>query len=91
MNAVEREAFHEGEFVAKGKVKDQVFLIYLGDFCPTQYPIDLPETHTYRVEVIDIWEKTLITMLDRVNGRVMVPLLRKPHMAIAALAEQDGC
>lgn len=89
MSTVEHETLVGGEYVGRGKVGDQVYLLYLGNFCPALYPIDLPKEHTYRVEVIDTWEMTRTTVLTGVSGnQVMVPLPGKIHMAIAAFAEE---
>ncbi|MCC8101702.1 MAG: DUF5605 domain-containing protein [Clostridiales bacterium] len=89
MNEVEREYMFAGEHIARGKVDDRVYLVYLGDFCPAQFSVVLPKEHTYRVEMIDTWEMTRTTVLEGVNGDVMIPMPGKPNMAIAAFAEED--
>ncbi len=87
MTEDERDGMIACEHVAQGHVGDEVFLTYNDKFCPAEFPIELPESRTYRVEVIDIWEMTRTTVLTGVGGRVTVPMPGKPHIVIAAFAE----
>lgn len=87
MNTVEKEGFLAGEYVASGKVEDMVYLTYINNYCPIQYPIHLPQEHSYTIEVIDIWEMTRNKVLTNVNGNVMVPLPGKQQVVIVAFAQ----
>ena len=49
--------------------------------------MDLPEGHTYRVEVLDTWEMTRETVLTGVSGHTVVPMPGKPWMAAVAFRE----
>ena len=71
-------------------VEDQVFLQYFGDACTICGQITLPESGTYRVDVIDVWNMTRKTVLEGVFGNVNVPLPGKPGMAVLSVKETQN-
>ena len=46
--------------------------------------IELPETNTYRIDVLDVWEMTRETILTGVNGKVNLQLPGKEGIAVLA-------
>lgn len=64
--------------------KDEVYISYLGSMCTAYGEIELPETGSYTVEVIDVWEMTREVAQTDVCGKVAVQLPAKPGMAILA-------
>lgn len=66
---------------------EKAFLWYFDWQASRKVLVTLPETHKYKVEVIDTWNMTRETVFDSVSGPVEVPLGRKPYMAVLAKAE----
>lgn len=82
----ERGILRAGEFNYAGQVGEKAYLWYLYRQTSARYEIELPEDHEYKIEVLDTWEMTRSTFLERANGHVMVRLPGKEFMAILATA-----
>lgn len=89
--------FSEAERIIEGISKDtriftghcgeDAYLAYYGRHCTAVGDMELPETHTYRIEVIDVWEMTRETLLTGVNGKVDLRLPGKEGIAVLAMKE----
>lgn len=64
---------------------EEVYLRYYEKECTSIGELNLPETGSYRVEVIDTWEMTRKTVKEGVNGRIQVELPGKEGMALLAV------
>ena len=88
MEATERDKFIMAEPEYAGQVgEDEAFLSYKDTQCCAKASMMLPETSTYRVDVIDTWNMTRETVLTGVSGRVEVDLPGREYMAILAVKE----
>lgn len=67
-----------------GHCGEDAYLAYYGRHCTAVGDITLPETNTYRIEVIDVWEMTRKTILTGVNGKVDLKLPGKEGIAVLA-------
>ena len=85
MERAERDGFFAVEFEYNGHCGDDAFLRYLDDQCCALTRMNLPENHSYRVEVIDTWEMTRETVLENASGLTEVRLPGKPWMAVLAV------
>jgi len=72
----------------RGHCGEAAYLYYYGRSCPFEGVVQLPESGSYRVEVIDIWEMTRETVMTNVCGSIHVPLPSKEGMAILAVLER---
>lgn len=73
-----------------GHYKDEVYQVYLayyGRHCTVAGDIDLPESGSYRLEVIDVWEMTRKTILTNTNGKVEFSLPGKEGIAVLAVKQ----
>lgn len=70
-----------------GHYKDEVYLAYYGRHCTAAGDMDLPESSSYRLEVIDVWDMTRKTILTNVNGKVEFPLPGKEGIAVLAVKQ----
>ena len=70
----------------QGRSDDDVMVWYLSRQCCVHTEIELPDTRSYDVEVIDAWDMTRTTVLESVTGKVIVPMLGKEGQAIIATA-----
>lgn len=71
-----------------GHCGEEVYLEYVGRFCPYQKTMNLPAKNTYKIEVIDIWNMTRKVVMTGVSGKVDVPLPAREYQAILATKEQ---
>ena len=62
-------------------------LWYLDFNCCCRYMIDLPETGSYRVDVLDTWNMTRETKLTGASGKLEIRLPGREWMAILAVKE----
>lgn len=67
-----------------GHVGNEVFLLYLGKQCSIETTLYLPEHMSYKVDIIDIWEKTKKSVEEAVSGEVKITLPGKEGMAVLA-------
>lgn len=67
-----------------GHCGEDAYLAYYGRHCTAVGDIELPETNTYRIDVLDVWEMTRETILTGVNGKVNLQLPGKEGIAVLA-------
>lgn len=67
-----------------GHVGEEVFLLYLGKQCTVETVLYLPETGSYRIELIDIWEMTRTVVETEAAGETKISLPGKEGMAVLA-------
>ncbi|MEH7545699.1 DUF5060 domain-containing protein [Neobacillus vireti] len=68
-----------------GGYGDKYIITYLGRECRCFLDMELPENgEEYSIEVIDIWEMTRETVLERAKGKVRVNLPGKEGIAVIA-------
>jgi hypothetical protein len=60
------------------------YLQYLGNTQPARRVLDLPEGHSYAVDVIDAWNMTVERVPGVVSGKCVVPLPGRPYVALRA-------
>lgn len=70
-------------FIAK--CGEDAYLEYYAGHCVGIGELDLPEGACYRVELIDVWEMTRVTLAERASGHVRFPLPGKTGMALLAV------
>ncbi len=87
MDEVSRMGFCGSEHCWQGHCGELAYLYYYDLRCCSRDVLHLPETHTYRIEIIDTWEMTRQTLLAGVKGQVEVNLPGKEGTAVLALAE----
>lgn len=68
-----------------GHCKEEAYLAYYGRHCTTVGDMNLPETNTYRIEVIDVWEMTRETVMTGVSGKTDLVLPGKEGIAVLAV------
>lgn len=66
----------------RGRCGSDVFLQYLGHHCNGLLHWHLPEDEHYRIEVIDVWEMTLHTVMDDASGAFDISLPGKEGIAV---------
>lgn len=71
-----------------GHYKDEAYLAYYGRHCTAVGDMELPKEHTYRIEVLDVWEMTRETVMTGVNGKVELKLPGKEGIAVLAVKEK---
>lgn len=74
---------YEHDYTARSK-DQSVILKYLYLSCPGLDRMMLPQGKTYKVEVIDTWNMTRNTVLDKATGSIEIKLPGKPYIAILA-------
>ncbi|MDO5336639.1 MAG: DUF4038 domain-containing protein [Eubacteriales bacterium] len=67
-----------------GHYKNNIYIKYFGSQCPAIAAIRLPKEHSYKVEVIDVWEMTRKTAEEAGSGKVMLHLPGKEGIAVLA-------
>ena len=87
MDLVEASRFDAGESHYCGHCGDDAFLYYYDVQTFSSAVLALPETKTYRVEVIDTWNMTRETVLTGAKASVEVKLPGREYMAVLAVAE----
>ena len=65
-------------------------LWYMDLNCCCKAEIELPETGSYRIEMLDTWIMTRETVMTGVRGRQVVSLPGREWMAILAVRENEG-
>ncbi len=73
----------EHEYTARSE-DNSVILKYLYLRCQAFDRLSLPEGKSYKVEVIDTWNMTKITVFENATGKIKVDLPGHPYMAILA-------
>lgn len=67
-----------------GHCGEEVYLAYYGRHCVAEGELQLSESHSYDIEVIDVWEMTREKVQENVTGAVKVALPSKEGIAILA-------
>ena len=67
--------------------KDDIYLKYYGTQCSKYVKFRLPKDHSYKIEVIDVWEMTRTTLVEKGSGKV--PLILPGKEGIAVLATRS--
>lgn len=80
----ELEYVLDGDRSFQGHVGDEAFLTYFDRHCCAKTEVELPDTGSYIIEVIDTWEMTRTTAASGVHGRVEITLPGKEGMAVLA-------
>lgn len=75
-------AWKNGAF--NGRIGDKVYLKYYGSQCSRISFIKLPKEYTYKIELIDMWEMTRETMVEKASGHTNFRLPGKEGMAVVA-------
>ena len=70
-----------GGFPCAGKEGDY-YLCYFGVHQPAEMTFDLPQEHSYQIDVIDTWEMTVTSKEGTFEGRVQVQLPGRPYTAV---------
>lgn len=73
-----------------GHCGEEAYLAYYGRHCTAEGEIELPENHTYDLEVLDVWKMTRKTILTGVKGKVQFTLPGKEGIAVLA-KRVDNC
>ena len=68
-----------------GHYGDEAYLAYYGRHCTAVGSMELPQTGSYKVEIIDVWEMTRKTILTNANGLVDLSLPGKEGIAVLAV------
>lgn len=69
-----------------GHIGEQVYVKYLGSQTCRLFFFNLPETHKYKIEVIDIWKMTRTTLFEEASGNTRCMLPGKEGIAVVATA-----
>ena len=88
MDRPDRARFYAVEYTFQGHYGELAYLTYLDDQCAAAFELALPETRSYRIDVLDTWNMERNTVLRGVNGHVRVKLPGKPWIAVLAVAEE---
>lgn len=76
--------------VASGRIREKVFIKYLGSHASRLFFLKLPENHKYKIEVIDVWEMTRTTLIEEAGGETRCMLPGKEGIAVVAtLIEEE--
>lgn len=67
-----------------GNCGDDVFLKYYSHQCPRLSSIKLPKDHTYKIEIIDVWNMTRETLIAKASGKTPLSLPGKEGIAVIA-------
>lgn len=80
-------SFRENFRTLESGCGDAVILQYYARFCTNTAKMKLPEGHTYRIEVIDSWNMTCMTVQTHAEGEITVRLPGREGIAVLATAE----
>ena len=83
----QKEAMRVKEEPCRGHIGEEVFLEYFGHECCAEARWILPEEHTYRIEVIDVWNMTREMIGTGVNGKYIPSLPGREGIALLAIRE----
>lgn len=86
MGYADRMLFSAADHGWSGRCGELAYLYYYDLRCCRRDTIELPQTHTYRIELIDTWEMTRQVQARGVNGKVEVKLPGREGMAVLAIA-----
>ena len=75
-------AFVVGQSVTELTDKDEYFLNYYNMDQPRSQIVNLPETSTYTVEIINAWDMTITQVQGEYRGKSLIQLPQKPFTAL---------
>lgn len=90
MPEAQKESMRIKDGICCGRIGNRVFAEYFGHRCCGTARWILPEDHTYRVEIIDIWEMTRTVAYTGVSGKFEPRLPGKEGIALLAFEEEEG-
>lgn len=70
--------------VYNGHAGEDVYLKYYAQQCVAITSINLPEEYTYKIEMIDTWNMTRETLVERASGKTKLKMPGKEGMAVIA-------
>lgn len=82
----EMELYASCEAEWRARCGDEAFLVFYDMRCYGEDVLELPESRTYRLELMDVWNMTRTRLADSVTGKVRICLPGKENMAVLALA-----
>lgn len=85
----ETDAFVASEATYQGHCGEDAYLTYYDLRCCREDEIRLPESRTYRVELIDTWNMTRKVIAEGVSGHVKLTLPGREDCAVLAIAEKN--
>ena len=88
MNEVERAEFAASEQQWQGHYKEEAFLFYYDLRCCAQDTLELPVNNSYKIELIDTWNMSRITLLEDAGGSTEIKLPGKEGMAVLATLQK---
>lgn len=88
MSAEDRQDFIAAEYLYQGHCAEKCYLYFYDTRTCAEDTITLPDTHTYRIEVIDTWNMTREVVKEHVNGKVAIALPGREDIAVLAVAER---
>ena len=77
--------FYNSEFVYQGHCGEEAYLTFYDRRTCAEDILELPKTHTYRVELVDIWEMSRTVLLENASGKIKLPLPGREGMAVLAV------
>lgn len=81
----EMAEFADGEFVCQGHCGEEAYLTFYDKRTCGEDVLELPEAHSYRVELIDTWGMTRTVLLEKASGRTELELPGREGMAVLAV------
>lgn len=85
MDDTERQGFLDSERIYQAHIGDEVFLYFYDLRCCREDELELPESRSYKIEVIDSWEMTRKTIASGVSGKVKIKLPGKEGIAVLVM------
>lgn len=79
--------FVAAEYIYQGHCGEKAYLYYYDTRTCAEDTLTLPESHTYRIEVMDTWNMTREVIKEHVNGKVTVCLPGREDMAVLAVCD----
>ena len=67
-----------------GHCGEDAYLAYYGRHCTAEGELELPENHSYDIEVLDVWEMSRSKVMTGVSGNVKLKLPGKEGIAVLA-------
>ncbi|MCM1220283.1 MAG: DUF5060 domain-containing protein [Lachnospiraceae bacterium] len=77
--------FYYSEFIYQGHCGEDAYLTFYDLRTCAKDVLELPEGHTYRVELIDTWEMKRTVLLEQAGGKTELTLPGKEGMAVLAV------
>lgn len=85
MEPADRAVHLAGEHEWAAHIGEEAYLWFHDRQCFAEQILTLPESKTYRIEQIDVWEMTRTVIAEKASGRTAVRLPGKEGIAVLAL------